>query len=327
MTAAPRDPGPPPPAADGAAAAVADLEERLARSPLAPAVRRRHPLGPRTTYRVGGPARLFVPVRNRAALDLVASCTAGSDAPVLVLGRGSNLLVADAGFCGLALALDGDLAGFGVSGTMVRAGGGAPLPKLARRTVAEGLTGFEWAVGVPGSMGGAVRMNAGGHGSDTAAVLDEAEIVDLRLGSAFTAPAADLGLGYRTSKVAPHQVVAEARLKLAPGDPAAGRALLSEIVAWRRANQPGGQNSGSVFTNPDGDSAGRLIDEAGARGLRMGTARVSPKHANFIQSDEGGSAADVAALMAEVRRRVAESCGVDLVAETCLVGFERDSAP
>lgn len=329
MTAVPPDSGPPQSSDNEAAAAVADLEERLARSPLAPAVRRRHPLGPRTTYRVGGPARLFVPVRNRAALDLVASCTAGSEAPVpvLVLGRGSNLLVADAGFCGLALALEGDLAGFGVSGTTVRAGGGAPLPKLARRTVAEGLTGFEWAVGVPGSMGGAVRMNAGGHGSDTAAVLDEAEIVDLRLGSAFTAAADDLGLGYRTSRVAPHQVVAEARLRLAPGDPAAGRALLSEIVAWRRANQPGGQNSGSVFTNPDGDSAGRLIDAAGARGLRMGTARVSPKHANFIQSDEGGSAADVAALMAEVRRRVAESCGVDLVAETCLVGFEPGPAP
>lgn len=329
MTAPPSS-GPPPPAVGGApaaSAAVAALEERLARSPLAPSVRRRHPLGPRTTYRVGGPARLFVPVRNRAELDLVASCTAGSEAPVLVVGRGSNLLVADAGFCGLALALEGDLAGFGVSGTTVRAGGGAPLPKLARRTVAEGLTGFEWAVGVPGSMGGAVRMNAGGHGSDTAAVLDAAEIVDLRLGSAFTAAAADLGLGYRTSSVAPHQVVAEARLRLAPGDPAAGRALLAEIVAWRRANQPGGQNSGSVFTNPDGDSAGRLIDAAGARGLRMGTARVSPKHANFIQSDEGGSAADVTALMAEVRRRVAESCGVDLVAETCLVGFEPGAGP
>lgn len=322
MTAASRNSGPPPAAAT---AALAALEERLIRSPLAPAVRRRHPLAPHTTYRVGGPALLFVPVRNRAALDLVASCTAGSEAPMLVLGRGSNLLVADAGFNGLALALVGDLAGFGVSGSAVRAGGGAPLPKLARRTVAEGLTGFEWAVGVPGSVGGAVRMNAGGHGSDMAAALDEAEIVDLRLGAAFTAAAADLGLGYRTSNIAPHQVVAEARLRLAPGDPEAGRAALAEIVAWRRANQPGGQNSGSVFTNPDGDSAGRLIDEAGARGLRMGTARVSPKHANFIQSDEGGSAADVVALMAEVRRRVAESCGVELVPETRLVGF--DPAP
>ena len=324
MTAASRNSGPPPAAAT---AAVAAVEERLLRSPLAPAVRRRHPLGPRTTYRVGGPALLFVPVRNRAALDLVASCTAGSEVPVLVLGRGSNLLVADDGFKGLALALEGDLADFGVSGAAVRAGGGAPLPKLARRTVAEGLTGFEWAVGVPGSVGGAVRMNAGGHGSDMAAVLDEAEIVDLRRGAAFTAAAADLGLGYRTSNIAPHQVVAEARLRLAPGDPEAGLAALAEIVAWRRANQPGGQNSGSVFINPDGDSAGRLIDAAGARGLRMGTARVSPKHANFIQSDEGGTAADVAELMAEVRSRVAESCGVDLVPETCLVGFDSGAGP
>lgn len=319
MTSAPRNSGPTP---SVVTAAVAALEERLTRSPLASAVRRRHPLGPHTTYRVGGPALLFVPVRNRAALDLVASCTAGSDAPVLVLGRGSNLLVADAGFNGLAVALEGDLAGFAVSGLAVRAGGGAPLPKLARRTVAEGLTGFEWAVGVPGSVGGAVRMNAGGHGSDMAATLDEAEIVDLRLGSAFTAAAADLGLGYRTSNIAPHQVVTEVRLRLTPGDPEAGRTALAEIVAWRRANQPGGRNSGSVFTNPDGDSAGRLIDSVGARGLRMGTARVSPKHANFIQSDEGGSAADVVALMAEVRLRVAERCGVELIPETCLVGFD-----
>ena len=319
MTAAPRNSGPPP---SSVTAAVAALEERLIRSPLAPTVRRRHPLAPHTTYRVGGPARLFVPVRNRTALDLVASCTAGSEAPVLVLGRGSNLLVADAGFNGLAVALEGDLAGFAVSGAAVRAGGGAPLPKLARRTVAEGLTGFEWAVGVPGSVGGAVRMNAGGHGSDMAATLYEAEIVDLRLGSAFTAAAADLGFGYRTSNIAPHQVVTEVRLRLAPGDPEAGRAALAEIVAWRRANQPGGHNSGSVFTNPAGDSAGRIIDSVGARGLRMGTARVSPKHANFIQSDEGGSAADVAALMAEVRRRVAERCGIELIPETCLVGFD-----
>lgn len=310
-----------------AAEAVAVLEERLARSRLAPAVRRRHPLGPRTTYRVGGPARLFVPVRSRVELDLLASCTAGSQAPVLVVGRGSNLLVADAGFCGLALALEGDLAGFGIAGTAVIAGGGAPLPQVARRTVAEGLAGFEWAVGVPGSMGGAVRMNAGGHGADMAAVLKGVEIVDLRRGSGASAAAAELGLGYRTSNLAPHQVVAEARLGLTPGDPAAGRALLSEIVAWRRANQPGGQNSGSVFTNPAGDSAGRLIEAAGAKGLRMGTARVSPKHANFIQSDEGGSAADVAALMAEVKRRVAESCGVDLLPETRLVGFGAGGGP
>jgi UDP-N-acetylmuramate dehydrogenase len=134
-------------------------------------------------------------------------------------------------------------------------------------------------------------------------------------------PATALDLGYRRSAVAPHHVVVEAELALAPGDPERGAELLSEIVAWRREHQPGGPNAGSVFTNPDGDSAGRLIDEAGLKGLRMGTAEVSPKHANFIQADEGGRADDVFALMGEVRRRVREQLGVDLRPETRCLGF------
>src|SRR5690606_38697109 len=133
--------------------------------------------------------------------------------------------------------------------------------------------------------------------------------------------AADLALGYRRSALAPHHLVLEAELALEPGDPDGGSRLISEIVAWRRANQPGGPNAGSVFTNPEGDSAGRLIDAAGAKGLRVGTAEVSTKHANFIQADEGGRADDVLALMDEVRRRVREASGVDLHPETRLVGF------
>ncbi len=300
------------------------LEERLARSSLASVVRRDHPLAPHTTYRVGGPARIFLPVASRAELDLLAACLAGSAVPVLVVGRGSNLLVADTGFDGLALTLTGELAGFGVTGATVRTGGGAALPAVARRTVAKGLSGFEWAVGVPGSVGGAVRMNAGGHGSDMAAVLDSAVITDLRHGGSITVAGTDLGLGYRTSNLASHQVVVEAELRLAPGDSDRGRAMLAEVVRWRRVNQPGGQNSGSVFTNPAGDSAGRLIETAGAKGLRIGTARVSVRHANFIQSEGAGSAVDIMAVMTEVRRRVAETHGIDLVAETRCIGFDPD---
>jgi UDP-N-acetylmuramate dehydrogenase len=289
--------------------------------------RRGVPLGPLTTYKVGGPAALFAEVASDADLDRVAKATSASGVDVLVVGKGSNLLVADAGWPGLAIVLGEAYADVwtGAGASRVRAGGAAALPRVARWTVREGLTGFEWAVGVPGSIGGAVRMNAGGHGSDMAASLVEAELVDLATGERRAVPAADLDLGYRRSNVAPHHLVVSATLQLEPGDRVAGDRTISEIVAWRRANQPGGQNAGSVFTNPEGDSAGRLVDAAGGKGLRVGTAEVSPKHANFIQADPGGSADDVLALMAEVRRRVADHAGVELHAETRVVGFPPDA--
>jgi UDP-N-acetylmuramate dehydrogenase len=164
-------------------------------------------------------------------------------------------------------------------------------------------------------------MNAGGHGSDLAASLVGVRRIDLRSGEDGRVPATALDLGYRRSAVAAHHLVVAAELALAPGDPEQGAALLSEIVAWRRAHQPGGPNAGSVFTNPEGDSAGRLVEAVGAKGLRIGTAEVSTKHANFIQADEGGRADDVYALMAEVRRRVREATGVELHPETRCLGF------
>jgi UDP-N-acetylmuramate dehydrogenase len=288
---------------------------------LGPLARRDVPLGPLTTYRVGGPAALLVEVEDEAQLGLVADSVAATGVDVLVVGKGSNLLVADGGFAGLAVVLGEAFAGLEVRGTVVRAGGAAALPVVARRTVAAGLAGFEWAVGVPGSVGGGVRMNAGGHGSDMAASLQRVRLMDLRSGEDGTVPARALDLGYRRSAVAPHQVVVWAELGLEPGDPDAGAALLGEIVAWRRAHQPGGANAGSVFANPGGDAAARLLDEAGAKGRRHGTAEVSTKHANFIQADEGGRADDVYALMLQVRDLVLQATGVALRPETRLVGF------
>ena len=283
--------------------------------------RRDEPLGPRTTYRVGGRAALFAEIQDTADAARVAKAVQETGIAVLVVGKGSNLLVTDVGFPGLALVLGPAFAEVEVDGTTVRAGGAASLPVVARQTVREGLTGFEWAVGVPGSIGGAVRMNAGGHGSEMAQVLDRVRLVDLHTGDDPVVPAADLDLAYRHSGVAPHQLVLGAELALAPGDRAKGEAELSEIVQWRRAHQPGGQNAGSVFANPPGDSAGRLIEAAGAKGLRVGTAEVSTKHANFFQADAGGAADDVYALMVEVRRRVEDAFGVRLRAETRLVGL------
>ena len=291
---------------------------------LGTVVERDAPLGALTTYRVGGSAALLARIEDESALQAVVAAVRAVPVDVLVVGKGSNLLVADEGFPGLAVLLGDAFAQVEVDGTEVEAGGAAALPVVARRSVAAGLTGFEWAVGVPGSIGGAVRMNAGGHGSDMAAVLARVRVVDLRSGEDGWVPAPQLELGYRRSSIEPQQLVVAARLALAPGDVERGSAEIAEIVAWRRANQPGGPNAGSVFTNPPGDSAGRLIDTAGCRGLRQGTAVVSDKHANFFIADAGGRADDVHALMLEVQARVLEVHGVQLEPETRLVGFGPD---
>jgi len=280
-----------------------------------------HPIGSMTTYRAGGRAARFVRPVDRSELEAVAAGVASAGIPVLVVGRGSNLLVADAGFGGLALQLGQAFEKVRAEGTTVVAGAGVSLPVLARRTVAESLTGFEWAVGVPGSLGGAVRMNAGGHGSDMASTLVSADTVDLATGEGRRRTLADLSLGYRSSSIDQSEVVVEATITLAVGDMVSGEERLAEVVRWRRENQPGGQNAGSVFTNPVGDSAGRLIDEAGLKGWRFGSASVSERHANFIQVDEGGSADDVVALMDVVVRRVDEVHGIRLEPETVIVGF------
>lgn len=283
------------------------------------------PLGPFTTYRVGGPAALFLRAEDEGDLELAARAVAAAPGlAVLVVGRGSNLLVADSGFPGLAVTLGEGFASIEVDGTKVRAGGAASLPVLARRTAAAGLTGLEWAVGVPGSVGGGVRMNAGGHGSEIRTTLDRAEIYDLDHGPR-TVAAADLALGYRRSSVGARQVVVAAEFSLEPGERAHAEAAIAAIVKWRRENQPGGANAGSVFTNPPGDSAGRLIDEAGCKGRRRGSAFVSPKHANFFQVDDQGRAGDVITLMDEVRSAVQQASGVLLEAEVRLIGFPEPS--
>jgi UDP-N-acetylmuramate dehydrogenase len=281
------------------------------------------PLGARTTYRVGGTAALLVVAQSEGDLRRVRTAVVETNLPVLVVGLGSNMLVADAGFEGIAVALGEPFADLTLGSDHVVAGAACALPTMARRAAAAGLGGLEWAVGIPGSVGGAVRMNAGGHGSDVASCLRSWRFVDLVGGPDGDRSAADLAATYRHTAVASTHVVTSATFNATPTDAATAEAKISEIVRWRRENQPGGQNAGSVFTNPDGDSAGRIIDAAGLKGLRIGTAEVSPKHANFIQADPGGSANDVRALILEVQRRVREQAGVELTTEVRMIGFPR----
>jgi UDP-N-acetylmuramate dehydrogenase len=282
------------------------------------------PIGPLTTYRVGGSAAFFMTVETEDDLASVHAEVVATGVEVLVVGKGSNLLVADEGFDGLAVVLGEAFEVIAIEGSMVTAGAAAPLPIVARRTAAAGLTGFEWAVGVPGSIGGAVRMNAGGHGSDMAATLSRVRVVDLATGDDGWMAASALALGYRSSSIAPAQLVVAAELALTVGDRECSEAEITDIVRWRRENQPGGQNAGSVFTNPPGDSAGRLIDGSGCKGLRLGSAVVSDKHANFFIADPGGRANDVHALMRLVRGRVHDEFGIWLEPETRLIGFAKN---
>ena len=281
------------------------------------------PLAPHTTYKLGGPAAVFASPRSIDELRLVATAMRVSELPVLVVGRGSNLLVADAGFAGIAVSLAELADHVELAGTDVVAGAAVALPVLARRTAAAGLTGFEWAVGVPGSIGGAVRMNAGGHGSDMAASLVSARVLDLHSGHEADIEASRLHLRFRGSDLADHQVVLQATLSLREGDAATAEATLAEIVRWRREHQPGGQNAGSVFVNPvPGElAAAQLIDGLGLRGFRIGGACVSEKHANFVQAEHGATAADVRAVMEHVRAEVFEHTGFLLRSEVRLVGF------
>jgi UDP-N-acetylmuramate dehydrogenase len=286
-----------------------------------------------TTYKVGGTAALHMLVTSIDDLYLVSAVLAEVPLPILVIGRGSNLLVSDSGFQGLALTISGladyvDLPNRDEDPEIepiALFGGSVALPVAARQSVARGLTGFEWGVGVPGSVGGAVRMNAGGHGSDMASSLTSVRMFHLRKGLEAHVNAVDLGLRFRGSALDDHHVVLSATVDLEwSKSQEASEAELQEVVRWRRENQPGGQNAGSVFVNPEPGkvSAGEVIDELGMRGLRVGSAQVSEKHANFIQADENGSAHDVVALMAEIRRRVRDERGYVLRSEIRLVGFE-----
>lgn len=286
------------------------------------------PFGALTTYGTGGPAAAMVEVTDATSLESVAAVIAAHrGVDVFVLGNGSNTLVADAGFDGLVVRLrppaDPDAARVEVIDGTVEVPAWMPLPVLARRSVAAGACGLEWAVGVPGTVGGAVRMNAGGHGAEMVDDLVGCRVVSLRSGRASWVGSGELGLHFRGSALCDWHVVVSVRMRVREQGDHDCAGEIASIVAWRREHQPGGRNAGSVFVNPaPGEgSSGALIDRCGLRGFSVGGATVSDKHANFVQVAPGATAADVIAVMTEVQEKVEAATGTRLCSETRLVGF------
>lgn len=287
------------------------------------------PLAPLTTYGVGGNGACVVKVSSSdqvIAVSEVLRRHPGTE--TLVIGRGSNLLIADKGFDGVVVVMvpSSTENAVAVDGDIVEAGGAMLMPVLARRSVGAGRGGLEWCVGIPGTVGGAVRMNAGGHGADMATSVVDATVLSLRSGQIVRVSAEQLGFYFRGSALSNNHVVLSVRMKTSSQEAATGTAEINAVVSWRREHQPGGRNAGSVFVNPGAgdESAGALIDSAGLRGFTIGSVSVSEKHANFIQAAEGSSAADIAAVMAHVQSTVEQVHGIRIYSEVCLVGFSPD---
>jgi UDP-N-acetylmuramate dehydrogenase len=282
------------------------------------------PLARLTTVRTGGPADFFTRPADEEGLVAALRWAEQEGLPIGVIGSGSNLLIADEGFHGLALKLDGDLAQIERDGERVVCGGGYRFPSAAAKTATWGLSGLEFGVNIPGTTGGAVRMNANAYGGQLARVLESVDVCTAA-GSERRMPD-QLDFTYRHSNLRPAEIVARASFHLEPADPERIRATLAEMRDRRREAQPSGiKTFGSTFKNPDderagGRSAGQLLEAAGCRGLRHGGARFSEKHANFVENDQGATTADVLELMAEGRRRVHERFGVELEPEVQVLG-------
>jgi UDP-N-acetylmuramate dehydrogenase len=295
--------------------------ETILRAACGDRLRTRFRLAPLTTFRIGGPAALFLEPESEADLLAASEAVRESGVPVAILGKGSNVLIADAGFEGLVLRLGRSYRWSARDGERLTAGGYMPLPALAGVALAHGLAGLEFGVAIPASLGGAVRMNAGAHGGELADVLESVDAFGLSEGAARRVPVSEAGFSYRHSSLGPDSVVVGATVRLSAGSPPEIRARMDEAREWRRRTQPLAEpNCGSVFTNPPGDHAARLIEEAGGKGRRVGLASISTKHANFIVASDGATAADVVTLIGQVQDLVAERSGVRLETEVRIIG-------
>jgi UDP-N-acetylmuramate dehydrogenase len=307
---------------------MADLAdaERLLRERLGPRLRVDFPLAPLTSFRIGGPAALFVEVEDDGMLRSIGSVVDRTGTPVVVIGKGSNVLVSDAGFPGIVIRLGRSYRWAARDGERLTAGGAMPLPALAGVAMRHRLAGLEFGVAIPASLGGAVKMNAGAHGRSMSDVIERVEVYSLVRCARGSLSASEAGFEYRRSSIPPDSVVVGAVAALGSGEEEEIRARMDEARDWRRRTQPLAEpNCGSVFKNPEGDHAATLIEEAGAKGLRLGGAQISTKHANFIVADPGSSAADVWELIERVRDLVESHAGIRLETEVEVLGAIADA--
>lgn len=291
-----------------------------------PGVERDHPLARLTTVRTGGSAELFARPSSEDELVELLAWAGAEGIAIEVVGSGSNLLVADDGVSGLVLKLAGALAEIEREDTRLVCGGGVRLPSAAAKVAGWGLTGLEFGINIPGTVGGAVRMNANAYGGQLSRVLEWVTVCTAS-GAERREPD-QLGFAYRSSSLRPGEVVSRAAFALREAEPASVKATLAEMRSWRREAQPSGiKTFGSTFKNPDPDderaggrTAGQLLEAAGCQGLAVGGARLSPRHANFVENSGAATTADVIAVMAEGRRRVMERFGVELEPEVQVLG-------
>jgi UDP-N-acetylmuramate dehydrogenase len=281
-------------------------------------VKEREPIARHSTFAVGGPADYYVEVADRSQLQALSHFCADNKLPLFPIGQGSNLLVSDGGLRGVVVRLRGEFEKFSFDGEVLTAGAGTALPPLAKECAKRGLAGAEFMAGIPGTVGGGLMTNAGTPEGDLGKLAEAVEV--LEEGKFVRWPREKLSFSYRHSNLT-GKLVTAAVLRLTPGKAADIQALVEKQLTRRAERQPlGTYNCGSVFKNPPGDHAARLVEAAGLKGHRIGGARISPKHANFIENVEKASAKDVHALIDLARRSVKEKFGVDLALEVWPVG-------
>lgn len=295
--------------------------ERILKASLGRRAEVGFPLAPLTSFRLGGPAALYVEAQSPEDLVAVARAVRGSGVPFVVIGKGSNVLVSDQGFAGVVLRLGRSFRWAARDGDRLAAGGAMPLPALAGVALTHSLAGLEFGVAIPASLGGSIRMNAGAHGRSLDEVVERVEVFELDTERTRDVPADRVGFRYRGSELPELGVVVGATVGLRPGDPDEIRRLMDEAREWRRATQPLAEpNCGSVFKNPPRDHAARLIEAVGGKEIAVGGARVSEKHANFIVAGPGSTARDVLQLMSDLQDRVRDRFDVELEPEVQVIG-------
>ena len=298
-----------------------DAARAILRAACGDRVRADVPMAPLTTFRIGGPAAVFLEPETLEDLHAVGRAVAQTGVAVAIVGKGSNVLVADEGFPGIVLRLGRGFRWSARDGGTVTAGAAMPLPALAGVAQQHGLAGLGFGVAIPASLGGAVRMNAGAHDGQMADVVASVDVLELAEDRARTLHTEEVGFAYRSTTLAADAVVVAASLRLRAGDPTEIRAAMDAARRWRRDTQPIAEpNCGSVFKNPPGDHAARLVEEAGGKGLAVGGATISTKHANFIVTSPGARAVDVLDLIHSVQELVAARTGIRLEPEVHLVG-------